>query len=1451
MTARMLAKHNVMDEVLSTPFVAQQPTLPLRIAKIYYNVLGEQETRRLSALPCHSMRRGHNNTFGINDPRLGVCHRGKLCATCGLPQAECVGHPGHVELAAPVFHLGFFTTVLRITRTICKSCSHVLLTEEEKVYYRRKLNALKSLDPLSRIAMAKGIQEDAYKTRSCPNCGGINGTVRRVRPLRIVHEKYSVVLREREAANNEDTLDLFISTLQAAADRNPEVEHGKRYAQDVLDPFRVRELFRAIPTEDVCLLGLDAGVTPEDLMMSTLMIPPVCTRPSGPAQIGSGEREDELSIHYSEILRANEELKNTQHDPAAYQEAWDLLQTNTARLLDGALPGFPLRLKQQEMKGFAQRMKGKHGRFRGNLSGKRVDFSGRSVISPDPNLAIDEIAIPLRVARILTYPQRVYPHNLEQMRQMVRNGPDRHPGAVTVTFTREGTCKGLLFQRERDANAEKLSVGDVVERHLINGDLVLFNRQPSLHRISMMCHRARVLPYRTLRFNECCCSPYNADFDGDEMNIHLVQSEEARAEALTLMLTSQNIITAKNGEPIIACTQDFLTAAYLLTSRDMFFDRSAFTQCVSHWLGRDRFEVPYPALLKPSELWTGKQLFDVLIKPLHSMTSTLDLEATAKFYTGKGRHDCRDEGFVSFDNGRMVSGRLDKKLLGGGAKDGLFARLYATTGGPYAAKCMSRIAQFTSRYLMNYGFSLGLGDVAATEDLKKSTKKVLAAAFQECADFIAMADSGKLEPLPGMTVAKTLEAKLNGILSQVRDACGTAAINDLTPMNAPLVMTQSGSKGSALNIAQMVAVVGQQTVGGKRVQNAFIDRSLPHYQRFAEHPEARGFVSHSFYQSLKPTEFFFHTMAGREGLVDTAVKTAETGYIYRRLMKAMEDLSIKYDGTVRNSKGDIIQLHFGEDGLDPQLMEGGSGMPVNLLSTWLSIISKVVKGESKKPSLLPSEVLAHVRTATEGWHRSISHKFKQDVIAFWEKKAKDQMGVRDRLALSNESSCTVDPAKVTAHSVYLDDPYLLEQWATETLPLTREVVDTFMRECERKYKHKICEPGTPCGAIAAQSVGEPSTQMTLRTFHFAGVASMSITQGVPRLVEIINANKVISTPIIRTPLKCNDNILAAVHVKAKMEKVLLKEIATEMVEVVSPFSTYLRIKLNRRLISDLQLSINAATVRDSILAVARRPMSPLRKLTDKHVSYLSPDSLDVRPFEIEGVGPMFCLKFLLSFLPEVAVGGVGSVNRAIISKKKATDGTGRELCEIIAEGADMLAVMNLEEVEGHKVSCNHVASVEKALGIEAARATIIAEIQGIMKAYSLSIDIRHVTLLADVMTHRGVVLGITRYGIQKMNSGVLTMASFERTTEHLYNAAVYQRSDQKLSVSESIIVGSPVPLGSNSFELHYAHDAAHQQRQEAALMAKAAAAEALYGTQLLGQTGRKSLIPLSGEFSLF
>ncbi|KAK0138597.1 DNA-directed RNA polymerase III subunit RPC1 [Merluccius polli] len=1008
-------------------------------------------------------------------------------------------------------------------------------------------------------------------------------------------------------------------------------------------------------------------------------------------------------------------------------EDWDFLQLQCALYINSELSGIPMNMAPKKWtRGFVQRLKGKQGRFRGNLSGKRVDFSGRTVISPDPNLRIDEVAVPVHVAKILTYPEKVNKANLELMRKLVRSGPEVHPGANFIQH-RHTQMKRFLKYGNRDKMAQELRFGDVVERHMIDGDIVLFNRQPSLHKLSIMAHIARVKPHRTFRFNECVCTPYNADFDGDEMNLHLPQTEEAKAEALVLMGTKANLVTPRNGEPLIAAIQDFLTGAYLLTLKDTFFDRSKACQIVASILvGKDervKIGMPQPAIMKPLALWTGKQLFSLILKPSKDNPVKANLRTKGKQYCGKGEDLCYNDSFVVIQNSELMCGSLDKGTLGSGSKNNIFYILLRDWGQLEAANAMSRLARLAPVYLSNRGFSIGIGDVTPGQGLLKAKQDLLDDGYRKCDEYIEALKTGKLQQQPGCTAEETLEALILKELSVIRDHAGSACLRELDKSNSPLIMALCGSKGSFINISQMIACVGQQAISGSRVPDGFENRSLPHFKKHSKLPAAKGFVADSFYSGLTPTEFFFHTMAGREGLVDTAVKTAETGYMQRRLVKSLEDLCSQYDLTVRSSTGDIIQFIYGGDGLDPAAMEG------------------------KDEPLEFKRVLDNIREIRKFIH-SMSERIK---------KTRDKYGINDN-------------------------------GTTELDRITPTQLEKFLETCRDKAQ---MEPGSAVGALCAQSIGEPGTQMTLKTFHFAGVASMNITLGVPRIKEIINASKNISTPIITAHLDVEDDADFARLVKGRIEKTLLGEISEYIEEVFLPDDCFILVKLSLERIRLLRLEVNAETVRYSIC------MSKLR-VKPGDIAVHGEAVVCVSPQENSKSSMYYVLQTLKEELPKVVVQGIPEVSRAVIH---IDDQSSKKKYKLLVEGDNLRAVMATHGVNGSRTTSNNTYEVEKTLGIEAARSTIINEIQYTMVNHGMSIDRRHVMLLADLMSYKGEILGITRFGLAKMKESVLMLASFEKTADHLFDAAYFGQKDSVCGVSECIIMGIPMNIGTGLFKL--------------------------------------------------
>ena len=945
------------------------------------------------------------------------------------------------------------------------------------------------------------------------------------------------------------------------------------------------------------------------------------------------------------------------------------------------------------------------------------------------------------------------------------------------------------------------------------------------------------------------------------------------------MNITNNLITARNGEPLVAATQDFLTCSHLITKKDVFFSREDFFRIISYFSDAlEEIDVPPPAIYKPKKLWTGKQVISVLVRPNKSVKSCVNVESKERFYTDN-KAMCSEDGYVIFYRGELMCGNLGKKTLGGESKHGLFYVLIRDYGPTEATRCMTRLSKLCARYMENRGFSIGISDVTPTKEVQAMKLRIMEEGKNNSELQIEEYNNDRMKLKPGCNALQSLESELNGILGKIRERCGQEAVKVLHHTNSPQTMAQCGSKGSQLNISQMMACLGQQSVGGARIQNGFVNRTLPHFPLSSLTPAAKGFVVNSFYSGLTATEFFFHTMGGREGLVDTAVKTAETGYMARRLMKALEDLSLQYDNTVRNSEQTVVQFSYGDDGLNPHMMEGGD-RPVNYHRLCTNILATFPCAEER--SLLSYEVRDIVAKHIDGQKFQIllpqGFLFLKETTKFFSDIA-DKL-LRFEMTILNEKNVNIsddeDNSKHTAvitqnrdlftgmentrqrlkamspgelqswrlnatkssdceefRTEYQESLYLLKE---NMVRITKTHIDIILKDALNKYWKSIVEPGEAVGATGAQSLSEPGTQMTLKTFHFAGVASMNVTLGVPRLKEIINASKVISTPIITAQLVQNDNSTSARIVKARIEKTTLGEIAEYIREVHSPEQSYVSIKLDLHAIQNLHLDVNAHTVRQAILkgngiGSYSKQFASLRAVKDKHVSIIdtahsssraagaSPRGenenedetvagsyLRIFPPEAKDTGKgipahqrmYFNIQSLKAALPHIIVQGIPSVSRAVINEESDASKAKKKSYYMLVEGYGLQDVMG---INGLDTKSNHVVEVQHVLGIEAARTMIGSEIGYIMSAYGITVDRRHLLLLSDVMTFKGEILGITRFGVAKMRESVLMLASFEKTTDHLFDAAVHARQDSIVGVSECIIMGVPIPIGTGIFKL--------------------------------------------------
>ena len=864
---------------------------------------------------------GYPIESGLMDSRLGVIDPSLKCRTCGEKGGECQGHFGMIELARPVIHVGFGDDIHKILRSTCSECGRVLLDDDEIEEFTEKMEELQeageSVEEL--VKEVYKICKDKKTKEVCPHCGAEQEDIKIVKPIDIIevrkqYDEFGEIITDDDGTPVTEDYDLTAS--------------------------EVREKLQRIPDEDAYVLGVNPEVArPEWMVLTVLPVPPVTVRPS--ITLDTGERsEDDLTHKLVDILRINQRLIENMDAGAPQlivEDLWKLLQYHVTTYFDNEASGVPPARHRsgRPLKTLAQRLKGKEGRFRSNLSGKRVNFSARTVISPDPNISINEVGVPEMIAKEVTVPTYVNEWNVDELKEAILNGPNVHPGANYVKKTINGKeMKVRVLDDNRELVVENLEYGDVVMRHLKDGDIVLFNRQPSLHRMSMMAHEVRVLPYKTFRLNLCVCPPYNADFDGDEMNMHVFQTDESRAEAKSLMRVQEHILSPRFGGPIIGAIHDHISGAYLLT-RDGFTvpEDDAFQMIrKSHLLNNEYVDKKH--LKRKNRDWTGKELFSLLLPD--DLNMNYKAEICRKCETCL-KEDCQYDAFVVIKDGQLTHGAIDEAAYG--SFSGKILDTIVKEYGPSRAKeFLDRSTDLAICGIMKTGITTGTNDEEIPEEAIEVIDAHLDKAEQEVDKLIATYEEGLLQPLPGRSAEETLEMRIVQVLGEARDTAGEIAEGYLTMgkqsqddsydyvmavENHSVVMARTGARASMLNLAQITACVGQQSVRGGRITRGYLARPLPHFRKHELGARAKGFVHSSYKEGLDPVEFFFHAMGGREGLVDTAIRTAQSGYMQRRLVNALEDLNVRSDGLVTDNKGQVIQSVFGEEGIDPAKSDFG------------------------------------------------------------------------------------------------------------------------------------------------------------------------------------------------------------------------------------------------------------------------------------------------------------------------------------------------------------------------------------------------------------------------------------------------------------------------------------------------------------------------------------------------
>lgn len=1442
------------------------PNLPIHKAKgIQFGILTEEDILRLSVCEVTSTLI-YDKEFnipaknGINDPRMGVSMRGLLCQTCNGEIKECPGHFGHIKLAEPVFHPEFLKTIIKILKCVCFKCYSLLVTQEKK----------KSLVTIQN--KKRRLQE--FVKNSLPECcsDGNTGGCGFRQPKFI-------------KGNHDITIKMSNDT------RSEGIEEDKKR---VLRAKEVEDIFNNIQMEDIEALGFNRIYSlPKAMIIRLLIVAPPAIRPN--IELASSARaEDDLTHLYISILSTNIELIKAKDSGAPRSREDDImrrLQAYVAYLMNNDQN----KAKQKggrPIKSISQRLKGKEGRLRGNLMGKRVDFSARTVVSPDPSLELDQLGVPKQIAEELTIPERVTQLNIDFLRKLVERG-DEWPGArYYISKVHDTEIIDLNYVKEKP----NLQYGDIVERHLMDDDYVIFNRQPSLHKMSIMGHRTKILPYSTFRLNLAVTTPYNADFDGDEMNMHAPQNLETKAEIKHLMHVPKQIVTPQSNRPVMGLNQDALLAIRLFTLRSTFIDKTTLFDLlmfVENWDG----ELPQPAILHPEPLWTGKQLISFIIPKMNYYKALGNENEATNLYP--------EDKNVIVRNGQLLVGSLNKSIVGN-KKGSLIGCIWIDFGPNETKNFLTFSQRLVNCWLTGHGFTVGIADTIVSDEILERIRierEKAQAKFREIMLDTQKDKKQKIKHQPGKTIIESFENEVNTILNNCRSSIGELLSKSVSKENNIKKMILAGSKGNNINISQISGLVGQQNVEGKRVPFGFLRRSLPHFLKDDFGPESRGFVANSYYKGLTPEEFFFHTMGGREGLIDTAVKTSKTGYMQRKLVKALEDIMVQYDYSVRDARGNIIQFLYGEDGIAAEFIENqkftfltvgdkklrdsccffrydemksdlGFEDSVGRLAdqgrishkvcrelleeknahiTLLEEFEKILRARdhlrkffrpTDEINILPVNMSRLISQAQARMNRDAPVKKDLNPVEVYERLEKflNSLKIFD-VSTPSEETLRDKPILKDIREFSLDQNekalFLFKTFLRFKLCSRKVILDygfdlksfkELLEETEFCFKKSKQHPGEVCGSIAAQSIGETLTQMTLNTFHFAGVSSLNVTLGVPRIQEIINCAKNIKSAIMyiyMQPEHCFSQAKAQELITIlELTKVFQLAIKSEIFYDPDPTQTIIADDEDLLLMQeDTGLHMSPWVLRIEIdpKLLRRKPLR-LKDITKKILEEIRNLNSDFQLIESLEISDPIVLRlrekkdsidsfsrtknmeqYILYDMPVKGFCNKVSFKRSKLIKysKQGVDRIDEKDGEYVLEtsGNQLHQVLLIPSVDQSRSYTNDINIMIELFGIEAGRQSILKEIREVFNHFGIYVNYRHIGLLADIITSRGKLMAISRNGINKVYKSPLRKCSFEQTVEILIEAAVFADYDPLAGVSENIIMGQLCKIGTGAFDI--------------------------------------------------
>jgi DNA-directed RNA polymerase II subunit RPB1 len=1464
---------------------------------------------------------------GPHDPGMGPSDRRVLCNTCRSTWFKCPGHTGVLRLPVPMYHVQFMDMTFKLLQIVCWVCSKLLATP---VVPDTLVDT-----PMARFAAAFECGRGRFY---CPHCKCPQPKYKRVSEM---------CLRREWTPHKLAELGRLSPGLALVAER-------------VFTPADALDIFANMGPDTILAVGMDPDrARPEALILQNLSVLPPNARPAIMAAEGSKRRgQDDITSQLQDIIKAVVALQRAmcggakklpnpcpEFDyvppgalqppsgaavPAAWTSAdvlalravlggtaaavtpeqaaavWtthpqlcERLQNDVTVMINNGGRYAPLARQRTGVpkRSLVARLMGKQGRLRCNIFARRTDQNARSVIKPDRLLDVDQLGVPFVFMNTLTKPEEVHRGNLRRLQGAVDRGPGVWGGAARVLRS-SGQLIQLHLMKPGMARVQ-LRVGDVVERHLRNGDMGIFNRQPTLHRLSFMAHRLVGVPGKAFCLPLATMTPYNADCDGDEMNLHILQSPMADAEARMLLAVSANVMNPQTNAPCLSLVQDTRVGAMLLTRRTTVLDRETMDRCVAAiaYKVRGKETVPPPAGTDAAgaPYWTGKQLVSLLLP------QGLFLERRVRGAGPEVGPEDPDERLVVVWDGMLLHGSLCKGTLGTGG-GGLVHRIRVLGGAEAAVHFLSDLQRVVYTWLPTRGLTMGLLDcmtpIAAALDTR--------AAIQD-ADTVVEALTRRAADLAGaLTRAESLmlEAHVLTILTSVLDFASRRVLAETTAVSGLRDMVASGSKGNTNNVAMVMSNLGQQVIEGERVApSAVSGRTLPCFPAGAFSAAARGFVTHSYLDGMSPPEYFFHMMAGREGLVATAVKTADTGYKYRSMAAAMGTNVVAWDGTVRNAQNYVLEFVAGGDCLDPCHVERVDLGPA--LRASRAAVARQLPGASPQAlaRVLADQAFLRAGLFTPCYPEGVTRVLlpcnpQEELHALGHAIAMGRVrpvvhpivaavaAAAAAAAAATEAGAGADAETAAAAAAAADVGALHTElaqavqdlcdrltavlpvpeagaalrlalaWDLAPVPLLRAGVTcaaalhaTIGATVTRRLMCALVAPGDSVGVVAAQSIGEPSTQFTLNVFHHAGLLQRHLTVGVPRLKELLHGTVTIRTPTMTAPLRARMEPAAAARAARSLQFLCLDTAIHSSYVVLDPVfggaggaggaggdAGALRHDLPTTVYKDLELMqhvlgvfgpepadaspwIIRFTLNRSLLteqgftpemvarAIAAQLPSDPAVCTNVSIVYSEPNMQRwVVRVRTRGDTSERAARVLHGSLRDsVLLGGIRGVRSA-----RVIEVPGTALCPdtgalvpttaqaVDMEGSSLLALATRDWVQWEAVTTNDVMEVASVLGLAAARAVLFAELDRIVSYDGGYVDARHLAQIVTTMTHRGFVMAMTRHGINRVDLSVLQRTSFEEPVDMLLQGAAQGVSDPLRGVCECIYVGAKPPIGTGT-----------------------------------------------------